>query len=165
MGTCRRTGAIMAVVAAAACVAAVAPATPASAAVKDGPRPLVNAVKAVKAGVPTWVKTFWVMHRDVCDARVTVAGKGVEVLYPSNTDTYTSFRRDATLAAGDYDYTAFRVTAKAKKTTVVKLKVTIGYIQLPRGTFGGDVDPEAVPCKGKEMARTSWVKLPVLVKN
>jgi hypothetical protein len=162
MGKSRRIAVIMAVTAA---VASAAPATPASAAVQDGPRPLVNAVKAVKVGVPTWVKTFWVTHRDVCDATVTVSGARVDVLYPSNTDTYTSFRRDATLAVGDYDYTAFRVTATSKKTTVVKLKVTISYVQLPRGTFDGDVDQEAVPCTGKELARTSWVKLPVLVKK
>jgi hypothetical protein len=144
-------------------IASAAPAAPASAAVQDGPRPLVDAVKAVKVGVPTWVKAFWVTRRDVCDARVTVAGAGVAVLYPSNTDTYTSFRRDATLAVGDYDYTAFRVTATSKKTTVVKLKVTVSYVQLPRGTFGAGVDQEDVPCKGEELARTSWVKLPVLL--
>jgi hypothetical protein len=154
----------MAVLAAGASIAAVATATPASAAARGGPRPLVNVVRPVTAGVPTWVKTFWVTRRDVCDAKVTVAGKGVRVSYPSNTGTYTSFRRNATLAAGSYDYTAYNVTAAVAKTSIVKLKVTISYTQLPRGTFRPGVDPEGVPCDGKEKSRVSWVSLPVVAR-
>jgi hypothetical protein len=164
MGKGRRTGAIMAVVATAGMLS-VATATPAAASVKDGPQPLLNWVKAVKAAAPTWVKTYWVTGRDVCDAKVTVSGKNVAVLYPSNTETYTSFFRNATLATGDYDYTAYQVTATSKRSKVIKLRVTISYVQLPKGTFDGDVDPEGVPCVGKELARTSWVKLPVLVTD
>ncbi|HET9516772.1 MAG TPA: hypothetical protein VFO77_03500 [Actinoplanes sp.] len=157
----RRTGAVVALAAA---LAVAAPAAPASAAVNQGPRPLVNAVQPVQAGQRTWVQVYWVSRRDVCDAQVTVVGDGVRVKYPANTESFTSFQRNATLAAGDYDYTAFRVTAKVprKRATVVKLQVTISYTQLPRGTFGGGVDPETVPCTGKQLTRTSWVKLPVL---
>jgi hypothetical protein len=163
MGKSRRTGAVMAVVAAAASIAGVATAAPASAAVKDGPRLVVNAVQAVHVNEPTWVNTYWTTRRDICDAQVTVAGKDVKVLYPSNTKTYTSFSRNDTLAPGWYDYAAVRVTAKAAKTKIIKLKVTISYVQLPKNTFKPGVDPEAVPCVGKELSRVTWVKLPVLV--
>ena len=152
----------MAVAAFAGGAATLMTAAPASAAVKDGPRPLVSSVKYVKSGASTWVKAYWKTYRDVCDAKVTVSGKHVDVFYPENTDTYTSFKRNATLAVGHSDYTAFNVTTESEKSKVIKLKVTITYTQLPRGTFGPGVDPEDVPCEGKELTRVTTVKLPVI---
>lgn len=162
MSRFRRVGAILAVAAFAGSAATFTAAAPASAAVKDGPRPLVSAVKYVKSGKSTWVKAYWKTYRDVCDAKVTVSAEHVDVFYPSNTETYTSFKQDATLAVGHADYTAFNVTTESDRSKVIKLKVTITYTQLPRGTFGPGVDPEEVPCKGKELARITTIKLPVI---
>lgn len=158
MGISRSAGAALL-----AAVAAVgASATPAAASDYQGPRPLANAVQYVKAGEATWVRAYWTTRRDICDAQVMVAGKNVKVAYPENTDTYTSFRRNATLAAGRADYTAFRVTAKADTSRAVRLAVTIVYTLLPKNTLRPGVDPEDIDCDGRERARLTWVTLPVV---
>lgn len=165
----KKTGRLAMIVAMAAAAAGMATATPASAAgqeraAKDGPRPLVNAVKAVKAGKPTWVKLYWLTERDICGARVTVSGSDVDVRYPSNTGTYTSFSKADTLAPGWADFTAFRVNADSAQTRTVKLKVRISYTRLPKHTLWPGVDHDDASCKGPEHTRTSWVKLPVLAR-
>ena len=109
----------MAVATCAGTAATLVAAAPNSAAVKDGPRPLVSSVKYVKSGTPTWVKAYWKTRRDVCDAKVTVS-------------------------------------------RVIRLKVRISYTQLPRGTFGPGVDPEAVPCTGRELTRVTTIKPAVI---
>ena len=130
-------------------------AAPAAAAGQDGPRPVVNSVEPVRAGQPAWVRVYWMTRRNICDARVTVSAARVGVVYPSNTGTYTSFRRDDTLTAGWSDYTAFRVTAAEGRTRIVKLRAVISYV---------DAGGKSEPCRGERRTRTFWVKLPVLGK-
>lgn len=161
MSRIRRVGAL---VAAATCTAAgvTAGATPAAADVDQGPRPLVTAVQYVLSGEPTWVRVFWKTRRDLCDARVTVSGHHVDVVYPDNTTPFTSFRRNATLAAGRADYTAFKVTVESSRSRRVALKATIAYTELPPGTLSPGVNPEAITCEGRDVVRRVWLKLPVI---
>jgi len=137
-----------ALVAAFAATAAVA--TPAQAAPAPGPMLLVPAVKAIHSARPTWVTAYWGSTRDICDAKVTVRVAGTEVLYPSNTGSYTSFFRDDTLAAGASDYVAFRVTSTVDHTIVRAMHLTIGYrLQSDAG------------CAGPVLTRTFYASLPV----
>jgi hypothetical protein len=65
----------------------------------------------VRPGAPTWLTVRWLAGSDACDFRLTVAGRDVAIMYPSNTVTYTPFYRRDSLEAGRIDYTAFRVVA------------------------------------------------------
>jgi hypothetical protein len=124
--------------------------TPVQAAPAPGPMLLVPAVKAVHSARPTWVKAYWGTTADICDAKVTVQVAGTDVLYPSNTDTYTSFVRDDTLVTGSTDYTAFRVTTTAGHTIVRAMHLTIGYRAWSKQG-----------CTGQTVTRTFYASLPV----
>jgi hypothetical protein len=106
--------------------------SPAQAAPAPGPMLLVPAVKAIHSARPAWVKAYWGTTGDICDAKVTVRIAGTELLYPSNTGSYTSFSRDDTLAAGASDYTAFRLTTTADHTIVRAMHLTISYRDLSK---------------------------------
>jgi hypothetical protein len=124
--------------------------TPAQAAPVPGPVLLVPAVKAVHSALPTWVKAYWGTTADICDAKVTVQVAGTDLLYPSNTDTYTSFSRDDTLVTGSTDYTAFRVTTTVTHTIVRAMHLTIGYRSWSKEG-----------CTGSTVTRTFYASLPV----
>jgi hypothetical protein len=124
--------------------------TPTLAAPVPGPALLVPAVKAVHSARPTWVKAYWGTTRDICDAKVTVQVLGTDVLYPSNTATYTSFARDDTLVTGSTDYTAFRVTTTVDHTIVRAMHLTIGYRSWSKEG-----------CTGSTVTRTFYASLPV----
>ena len=114
--------------------------TPAQAAAPvRGPKLLVPAVKAVHSGRPTWVKAYWSTSRDICDAKVTVQVAATDILYPSNTETYTSFYRGDTLDKGATDYTAFRVTTTVDHTIVRAIRLTMAYRAESEGGCGGPV--------------------------
>jgi hypothetical protein len=132
-----------------------APATEAQAGGKYGPR-LVDkyAMPPVRAGATTWVKTFWTSRSDVCDVRVTVSGDGVNVKYPSNTDTYTSFSRSGDLDRGHFDYTAFRVTAPDNAVGWIALNLSVEYTNLPAATRTPDPD-----CTGRRSHRETTARL------
>jgi hypothetical protein len=124
--------------------------TPAQAAPTPGPMLLVPAVKAVHSARPTWVKAAWGTTSDICDAKVTVQVGHTEVLYPSNTATYTSFSRDDTLPTGATDYIAFQVTTTVDRTIVRAMHLTIGYRALSKAG-----------CTGPVLSRTFYASLPV----
>jgi hypothetical protein len=124
--------------------------SPAQAAPAPGPALLVPAVKAVHSARPTWVKAYWGTTGDICDAKVTVRVAGTDVLYPSNTATYTSFARDDTLVTGATDYTAFRVTTTVDHTIVRAMHLTIGYRAWSKEG-----------CTGPALTRTFYASLPV----
>jgi hypothetical protein len=135
----------------AACIATAVAATPAQAAPVPGPTLLVPAVQAVNSAQPTWVKAYWGTTRDICDAKVTVEVSGTDVLYPSNTATYTSFVRDDTLVTGSADYTAFQVNTTVDHTMLRAMHLTIGYRVLSNAS-----------CAGPITTRTFYATLPVL---
>jgi len=105
---------------------ATAMATPAAAACK-GPRPVTTWLKAVKAHKTTWVTVDWKTGKKICDAKVTVAGRDVEIGYPSNTETYTSFSQSDTLKPHRTDYTAFWVWPDFDATEFAPLKATLSF--------------------------------------
>jgi hypothetical protein len=91
----------------------------------------------------------------VCDFQLTVRGRHVDVTYPSNTGTYSSFYSDDYLGVMGSDYTAFRVTA-ADVGRPVRLRLHLSYV-VPGGGYrlGGD-------CTGRPVTRTLVVPLGVL---
>ncbi|WP_148307891.1 hypothetical protein [Actinoplanes friuliensis] len=147
MNRTRRTALMAAAVMAATGLTTVTATAPAAASHRE-PRPVTKWIKPVEAHEPTWVKVYWKTGKKICDAAVTVEGTDVGIVYPSNTDTYTSFLNDAELKPGRPDYTAFRVRADRNRTTVVRLAATLTY-----NTCGD----EAV-----EKSRTYRLRLPVL---
>ncbi|BCJ51754.1 hypothetical protein Asp14428_32290 [Actinoplanes sp. NBRC 14428] len=110
-------------------VAALAPmlaSTPASAG-GSGPHPVTPWVRGVEAHTPTWVDIHWQTGAKICDAHVWVKGEHVDVRYPSNTGTYTSFHRDEMLKPGEVGRTAVAVTAHRDKSAFVPLEATLIY--------------------------------------
>jgi hypothetical protein len=118
----------------------------------DGPQLIVVSPPVVQAGVATWMSAYWLTWVDVCDARVTVSGPGVTVTYPASTGSYSSFSRDSSLAAGQADYTAFRVTTGPVRGALVTLRLHLSYTRPDPGS------PMAA-CHG----RTSGHDFPVAV--
>jgi hypothetical protein len=109
-------------------IAVVATAAPAAAAAKVGPHPFLDYVKPVKAHVATWVDVWWDTEKPVCDAKVWLSGRKIEVDYPGNTATYSSFATASTLGPEDKPQrTSFRVTADYAATTEVPLTAKISY--------------------------------------
>jgi hypothetical protein len=99
----------------AACLAAgVVPAVgaPANAAspLRDGPRLLTVAPSVLFADSPQWVHAYWLGTETVCGFRLTADGPTVDVGYPANTGTYTSFFRNDSLDRLEPDYTALHLT-------------------------------------------------------
>jgi len=133
---------------AAAGLASVLTGTPVSAAA-SGPTPVTTWLNPVKAHKATWVNVHWTTGKKICDAEVVVEGRKVDVAYPSNTDTYTSFSQGDELKAGHVDRTAVNVTAHHDRSDFVPLKTTIAYTN----------------CKSDAVKKRSfWLTLPVLKK-
>ncbi|WP_067496829.1 hypothetical protein [Actinoplanes sp. TFC3] len=116
----------VAAVAAAVGLATVVTGAPAVAAVK-GPHLITDWARAVPAHQGTWIQLYWKTGKAVCDAEVTLSGTDVDVIYPDNTERYSSFAKGSSLKAGKTDRTAINVTAHYDKTTVVKLKAKMVY--------------------------------------
>ncbi len=109
-------------------LATAAAGAPAAAAAKVGPHPFVDYVKPVTANTATWIDVYWDTEKPVCDAKVTLAGRKVGVVYPENTQTYSSFATADTLGPADKPQrTSFSVTADYKTTVQVPLTATIAY--------------------------------------
>jgi hypothetical protein len=110
----------------AAALSPVVTAAPASASV-NGPTPITTWTTSVAPHQPTWINIFWATNKKICGAQVTVEAKKVDVFYPTNTATYTSFTQSDKLRPGRVDYTAVRVTAHHSDRSFVPLAVTIAY--------------------------------------
>ncbi|MGA5304543.1 hypothetical protein ACPCHT_31850 [Nucisporomicrobium flavum] len=120
--------------------------TPAEAAA-GGPSPITTWLNPVKPHKATWVNVHWTTGRKICDAEVRVEGDKVDVSYPSNTDTYSSFSQSDSLRGGHVDRTAVNVTAHYGRTAFVPLEATITY----------------TTCKSDAVrSKTFWLTLPVL---
>lgn len=144
------------VAAAAALTTALAGTYPASAAAgSGGPQLLAIAPPVITAQTPTWITGHWLTTQAVCDFRLTASGSHVQVTYPSNTGSYTSFYRGDWLAAMQADYTAFKVSADAV-TGVVPLRLELSYVE-PDGAYrpGGR-------CAGAQVIRSVTMPLAVL---
>lgn len=120
----RRTAAIA--LACAAGAAAILPAAaPASAAVPNLGL-VVPLLAPMLPGQSGWVSTLWGAAADICNVRVTAAGSGLTVTYPTNTSTYTSLSKGDALAAGQTDYAAFKVDVP--HAAMISLKsLTLNY--------------------------------------
>ncbi len=94
----------------------------------SGPVPITTWTTTVAPHQPTWINIFWTTHQKICDAQVTVAADRVDVSYPVNTATFTSFSQSDRLKPRRVDYTAVRVTAHhSGRRSFVPLAVTIAY--------------------------------------
>jgi hypothetical protein len=91
-----------------------------------GPQPVSNFVQRVRAHTDTWVGIRWQTDRRICDARVWVNGRRVDVDYPRNARS-TSFSRSDSLRPGRGDITRFRVNADFDRSGVALLRATISY--------------------------------------
>ena len=120
----RRIAALAVAALAATGLATVTTTTPA-AAHDRGPRPVSRWLDAVPAERTSWVAVSWRTGRKICDVRVTVAGDGVEIGYPENTGTYTSFYRTDQLKPGKRDFTAF--TVRTEDQDDLWLRATLRY--------------------------------------
>ncbi|MET8152806.1 hypothetical protein ACIBSW_09295 [Actinoplanes sp. NPDC049668] len=138
-------------------------AAPASAAAKDEALTLmVPTLATMLPGQQGWVSTMWRADQDVCDVQVTLTGKGPTVGYPASTGDFSSFYTADTLAAGNLDYTAFRVTAPAAAAPVA-LTLNVDYRVLPPGQIKKDDDlkDKKVVCSGPKGSVSLPVTLPV----
>jgi hypothetical protein len=93
----------------------------------NGPMPITTWTTTVKPHQPTWIDIFWATNKKICDAQVTVVADRVDVFYPTNTATFTSFSQSDRLKPRRVDYTAVRVTAHHSDRSFVPLTVTIAY--------------------------------------
>ena len=100
--------------------------TPAVAA-GPGPQPVTSWLDAVAAGERSWVSIYWTTGRRICDGAVTVDGDDVQIGYPQNTVTYTSFSQSAKLRPGRLDYTAFTVRPSAGGDLFRQVEATLSY--------------------------------------
>jgi hypothetical protein len=101
-------------------------AVPASASV-SGPMPVTTWTSTIRPDHPTWIAIFWATNTKVCDVEVTVAAKDIEVYYPANTDTFTSFSQSNRLKPKRVDFTAVRLQANYRESAFVPLATTIAY--------------------------------------
>jgi hypothetical protein len=126
----------------------------------SGPQLLWSSPVVLRPGQATWVQAYWRTWTDVCDVAITADAPGVDVGYPSNTGTYSSFYRQASLAAGESDYTAFRLTVTGKGSRTVPLRLRVSYVQLPHDVArpGGPI----TGCQGPAQERTVTAPLMVL---
>jgi hypothetical protein len=112
-----------------ACAAGAAAALPAAApagAATPGFGLVVPVLAPMLPGQTGWVSTMWAATDDVCNVRVTAAGSGVTVKYPTNTATYSSLSRGDSLAQGRLDYAAFNVSL-ASSSRLALVPLTLGY--------------------------------------
>ena len=124
----QRIGTMVAAAVAAMGMATVGLGAPAEAAPQPhGPRPVSNALRAVRANVPTWVDVVWRTDRPICHAQVRYNGG------PRVRIDYFGDRNYATFSRGDYllprrpDFTRVRVTPYANRSGIALLRATIQY--------------------------------------
>jgi hypothetical protein len=125
MNKSRRIGALVAAGIASVGMSALVAPTAAEASPR-GPQPVSNFVQRVRAHTDTWVGIRWQTDRRICDAKVWVNGRRVDVDYPRNARS-TSFSRSDSLRPGRGDVTAFRVNADFDRSGVALLRATIAY--------------------------------------
>jgi hypothetical protein len=125
MNKSRRIGALVAAAVASVGMSALVAPTAAEAAPR-GPHPVSNFVQPVRAHTDTWVSIRWQTSHRICDARVWVNGRRVDVDYPRNA-RFASFSRGDSLRPGRTDFTAFRVDADFNRSRVALLRATIAY--------------------------------------
>ena len=125
MNKSRRIGALVAAAFASVGMSALVAPTAAEAAPR-GPQPVSNFVQRVQAHTDTWVSIRWQTGRRICDARVWVNGRRVDVDYPRDARS-TTFSRGDWLRPGRSDITAFRVNADFNRSGVALLRATIAY--------------------------------------
>jgi hypothetical protein len=121
----RRIGAIVAMATTAVGVASMVASAPASAATR-GPEPVSNWLRPVRAYTNNWVDIYWRTDRPVCDVRVRVAARGVDVSYAGHR-RYASFRRGDSLRPGRTDYTSVQINPDFDRPGAVLLRAVITY--------------------------------------
>ena len=104
----------------------------------DGPRLLVVAPGVVHQHTPQWVQAYWLGTETVCDFRLTADAPGVDVGYPANTATYTSFYRNASLDRLEPDRTALHLEAHRAGTLPLRLHMAYTH-RAADGTCGTKV--------------------------
>jgi len=148
-----RRSASIALACAAGAAAIVPGAAPASAAKPDFGL-VVPVLAPMLPGQTGWVSTMWAATDDVCNVRVTAAGSGVTVRYPTNTATYSSLSKGDSLAAGHLDYAAFNVSLNASTVlALVPLKLEYSYTTRADG---------ATSCTGTAHTGSVTATLPVV---
>lgn len=126
--------------------------------VSTGLRPVTKDLAAVVAGRQSWVRIPWTTDAPVCSVAVTVTSAGAAVGYPVNTNAFSSFYKQDSLAAAGRDYTAVRLLVPAMSSaSSVTADVTASYTTTA-GTVG--VTAPRV-CTGTSVTRTYRVTLPV----
>jgi len=122
----RRSARIATAVAALATATTATTATPAAAAA-----PAVGLVVPVLApmlaGQQGWVSALWGTTGDICDVRATAGGPGLTVSYPANTGDHSSLYKEDKLAAGHFDYTAFKLALDPGTKRPTSLAITLRY--------------------------------------
>jgi hypothetical protein len=98
-----------------------------AAAAGPGPQPVTSWLDAVAAEERSWVSIYWTTGRKICDGAVTVTGDDVQIGYPENTVTYTSFSQSAKLKPRHLDYTAFTVRPRAGEDLFRQVEATLSY--------------------------------------
>ncbi|GGL02195.1 hypothetical protein [Mangrovihabitans endophyticus] len=148
----RRIASLAAAATAVVAVTSVVP-TPVSAATETkGPEPVNVSLQTVRAHQPTFVHVWWRTDKTICDFELRVWGTPrVEVGYPANTGTYTSFSHGSRLDKREIDYTAFRVDADVAGSRWISLPAMLTY----RSCAG----------EPRDFARTTTFRLPVHVPS
>jgi hypothetical protein len=100
--------------------------TPAQAATA-GPHPLSDWVRAVQTDTGTWIDVHWTTDTKICGAKVTLSGDQLGVIYPGNTEKFSSFSAGSTLKPKRTDYTAFNVRTLVDEDTVVQITAKLKY--------------------------------------
>ena len=124
----QRIGTIIATAVAAGGMATVGLSGPAAAAPQpQGPRPVSNVLRAVRANTPNWVDVVWRTDRPICHAQVRYnGGPRVRIDYagPRN---YAIFSRGNYLLPGRPDFTRVRVTPYFDRSGIALLRATVQY--------------------------------------
>ncbi|MDG6104081.1 hypothetical protein Daura_12420 [Dactylosporangium aurantiacum] len=141
-------------IACAAGAAAILPATsPAHAAAADLGL-VIPLLAPMLPGQTGWVGTTWAATDDVCDVRVTAAGAGVTVTYPTNTGTYSSLSKGDSLAPGHIDYVAFHLSvATSKLVSLTPVTLNYTYVEKADG---------ATTCTGTKRSGSQTATLPIV---
>ena len=141
-----------------ACAAGAAAILPAAAPANAGLVPSFGLVAPLLApmlpGQSGWVSTLWGAAADVCNVKVTAAGAGVNITYPTNTSTYSSLSKGDALAAGQTDYAAFKVDVPQSALIAVKtLTLNYSYTEKTAG---------ATTCVGTAKTSSVFASLPIV---
>lgn len=128
-------------------LAAPAQAVPAQ---RDEPRLLAVAPPVLFEDNGRWVHAIWLGTETVCQFRLTADGQDLQVGYPANTATYTSFYSDDALSRLEPDYTALYLTAGRAGTVPMRMHLAYRHLRPDQS------------CVGPVRHRTLTVRLSVL---